>query len=95
MRVEHDAALLALPVNVRQLCAGNLPALQDIPQHVAGADGRQLIRVAHQNQPGSGDSARSSACISVRSIMEASSAITQSAFSGSSSSREKTPSSPL
>ena len=52
MGVGDDAALGGLAEDLRQPDDGQLTAVEAVPQHVAAAHGRQLIRVAHQQQPG-------------------------------------------
>ena len=52
MGVGDDAALGSLAEDLREPDDGEPPAVQTVTKHVAAANRRELIRVAHKQQPG-------------------------------------------
>jgi hypothetical protein len=50
VRVDHDAGLLRLPEDLGQPDHRQRPGGQQVAQDLPGADGRQLVHVAHQQQ---------------------------------------------
>ena len=50
MRVPYDQAAFRLAEDLRQPYRRYCPALQDISQYVAGAYGRQLVRIANHDK---------------------------------------------
>ena len=83
VRVDHDAGLLRLAEHLGQPHPRDGLGVEQVPQDLAGADARQLVDVADEQQVGARPTALASLLASSTSSIEASSTTTRSASSGS------------